>query len=69
MGDKVRASTAMPKQTMNDLGITDKDEGEVTAFNNDDQASVMWKKLGKTTWCNKSHLQVSQPRLKYDFII
>merc|ERR1712107_880178 len=35
VGDKVRASCAMPKETMNDLRITDEDEGEVTGFNGD----------------------------------
>jgi len=59
VGDKVRASTAMPRETMDDLGITADDEGQVTAFNTaQDQASVRWKRLGNTAWCNKSHLQV-----------
>ena len=70
MGDTVRASTVMPRQTMDDLGITADDKGEVLDLDTaQDQVFVSWKRLGNTAWCEKAHLQVSQPRLKYDFLI
>merc|ERR1712232_341801 len=63
VGDTVRASTAMPRETMDDLGITADDEGEVIELDTADvsevgEVSVRWKKLPSTTWCNKAHLQV-----------
>ena len=50
----------MPRQTMDELGLTAADLGEVWELDQD-LVYVRWWRLSLSKWCSKVHLEVTLP--------